>query len=411
MHGLTVLTEVGVSGLLDIAFMALLMYAVLVWFKQTRAAFVLTGIIIVGAVYLLARQFNLVMTTSILQGFFAVILVAVIVIFQEELRRFFEQVAVWSLNPSLRRRPMRVPRKEAEMLVRTLTDLARERIGALVVLRGKDPIVRHLDGGVELHGEMSEPLLKSLFDPHSIGHDGAVVIERGRVTSFGCHLPLSKDFQKLQHQGTRHAAALGLAERCDALCLVVSEERGEISAARHGEIHPAANPQALSVLLEQFYQEVTPRRMRRRWQDFFSKNSREKLLAVAMSAALWFVLVHESKSAQRTFTVPVEYANLPPELTVAELHPRTIEVTFSGSRRNLYFTDARQIQLVLKLYGVEEGTRTLTVSASSLSYPPGITPEYIEPREVTVRVQPLTPASSRVGGDATGAPSARAGRR
>ena len=105
----------------------------------------------------------------------------------------------------------------------------------MIVLQGNDPLERHINGGTNLDGIVSEPLLESLFDPHSIGHDGAVIIDGNRVTKFGCHLPLSMNTSKYENIGLRHTAALGLAERSDAICIVVSEERGTISLAYHGK--------------------------------------------------------------------------------------------------------------------------------------------------------------------------------
>ena len=106
--------EVGISGLFDIAFMTILVYTMIVFFKRTKAASVLAGILIIGIVYLLSRQFNLLLTASVFQQFFAVILIVVVVIFQEELRRFFEQVAVWSLKDRKlgRRKLIRLTRRE-----------------------------------------------------------------------------------------------------------------------------------------------------------------------------------------------------------------------------------------------------------------------------------------------------------
>src|SRR3990167_9366881 len=215
--------------------MTFFIYSLLVWFKKTKAAFVLTGILIIAGIYLITRQFNLVLTAAVFERFFAVILIALVVIFQEELRNFFEQVAVFSLKKrSLKPQKFEAFGEQADFLARTMMDLAEEHIGALVVLKGKDMIVRHMEGGVEVNGAVSEPLLKSIFDPHSIGHDGAVVLEGNTLTKFSCHLPLSKETEKVGRSGTRHAAALGLAEKTDALCLVVSEERGTVSVARNG---------------------------------------------------------------------------------------------------------------------------------------------------------------------------------
>jgi len=148
------LKEIGLFSALDILFMSLIIYTILVWFKRTRAAFVLTGIFIVAGIYLLTRQFNLVMTAGIFEEFFAVILIIMVVIFQEELRRLFEQVAVWSLKKRVsRKKAVLLSREEVEILVRTIMDFAREKIGVLIILRGKDMIIRHLEGEVDLNGD------------------------------------------------------------------------------------------------------------------------------------------------------------------------------------------------------------------------------------------------------------------
>ena len=112
-----------------------------------------------------------------------------------------------------------------------------------------DPIERHIEGGTELGGLPSEPLLKSIFDVHTPGHDGAAKIRDGRVERFAVYLPLSKDLEKTAGRGTRHAAAIGLSERCDALAIVVSEETGKISIVVDGQIERGLTPDALRVRL------------------------------------------------------------------------------------------------------------------------------------------------------------------
>src|SRR5262249_49799022 len=146
--------ELGVAGIVDIAFMSMILYAIFIWFKRRRAFFVLAGIAIIGVIYLIAHQFKLILTSFVLQSFFAVILVAILIIFQEELKYFFEQVAVWSLNRKFRVKRDQAPPKAVDVLVHTLSDLAQERIGALVVLKGKALIERHTTGGFDLNGEI-----------------------------------------------------------------------------------------------------------------------------------------------------------------------------------------------------------------------------------------------------------------
>ncbi len=378
--------EIGIAGLVDIALMAALLYAILVWLRKRRANFILIGILITGLIYLVAYYFNLTLTTSVLQAFFAVILIALIVIFQEEIRSFFEQVALLSRLGKKRKLIQSPP--EIEMMVHTLNELSRMKRGAIIVLKGKDLIGRHLEAGTELYGQVSEPLLLSLFDPNSPGHDGAVVMDQQRIIQFGCHLPLSKQFEKLVRKGTRHAAALGLSERCDALCLVVSEENGKISAALKGEIFEITSDEKLRKILQQFYSglNVTSKAS---WSDYFQKeylrkNYREKMLAVALAIVLWIVLVHEAKYTIKSFKVPVEYFQLDSHLRVKEIKPDEITATFSGPGNTFHFLSEKNIHLTIKLSRTQPGSETVSISRSDFNYPREINLEDIEPRRVEV---------------------------
>lgn len=388
MQIINLIKGIGITGFLDIAFMSLLIYSILVWFKRTKSAFVIMGMVIIGVAYLLARQFNLSLTTAVFQGFFAIILIAFVIIFQEEIKHFFEQVASRSLTHNFKgRNAIPMQRREIEILVRTLTGLAREKNGALVVIRGKNPIHRHLTGGVELNGELSEPILRSIFDPHSVGHDGAVIIEGNKIFQFSCYLPLSKDLRKIQRTGTRHAAALGLAELSDALCLVVSEERGTISAARDGEIREVRDASELISLLENFYHQIIPPQEKKTWQDFFKRNYREKVMAVTITIILWFIVVHGSKLEYRNFRVPVDYTNLPTHLVVTKIDPAEVEVTCLGSRRSFYFVNRNSFQLYLKLFRAQEGTYREVLSKAHFTIPDGLSLEDFNPNAVTVRIE------------------------
>src|SRR5215510_10333788 len=135
--------------IVDIIFVAVLLYTAIVWLQRTRAAFVVRGIIILGVVYIVARYLDLQMTAWIFQGFFAVFLIMIVVIFQEELRQMFETVALWGLGRA-RRAP--VASETTDVLVRALADMAHDRVGALVVIPGRQPIDRHVRGGIELGG-------------------------------------------------------------------------------------------------------------------------------------------------------------------------------------------------------------------------------------------------------------------
>lgn len=376
------------SGAADILILALLIYTAIVLVKRTRAAFVLIGILIIGVVYVAAKHFQLWMTASVFQAFFTVILIAAVVLFQEELRRFFEQVALWSLK-----RPAQsdVGGSESEplaaLLARTLTDLSRQKIGALIVLRGNDLLARHLSGGVELGGKVSEPLLKSLFDPQAAGHDGAVIIEEGVVTHFSTHLPLSKDLSRLSRGGTRHAAALGLSERTDALCLVASEERGTLSVAAGGRIAAVASAAELENQIRGHLARIRPQAPRAAFAGYVRRNGLEKVFALAISMALWFVNVHGAETLQRTYGVPVGRMRLPASLDGATLLPEKVDVTLTGLRRHFYFFDPADIQVHVRTQHLRRRTGTVVLGATDFTIPENFTITDIAPVELTYHLE------------------------
>lgn len=376
--------EIGWNGFLDISFMSVLTYVVLIWFNKTRAAFILKGILIVLFVYLIARQFNLVMISIVFEKFFGVILITFIVIFQEEIRHFFERVAAWSLNRDFGRRIKKTfTHAETEILVRTLFELARERIGALIVVKGKDIIERHLEGGTELNGVLSATLLKSLFDPHSSGHDGAVIIDQGRVLKFSCHLPLSKNLSSLNEHGTRHAAGLGISELSDSLSIIVSEERGTISVAFEGELKKVAEPKDLTHIIDDFILNNKPKQGANFWRDIFEKTSMEKVYAVVIACGLWFVLVYGAGITYKNYIIPVPNLSLPVSWEVKEVNPKELKVTLKGTRRALYLIKNDHIKLNLDVKLMEK-VQHLRLHADNFIIPEGINLENINPNIVTM---------------------------
>src|SRR5215468_12256439 len=268
--------DLRITDALDVAIVAAIVFFGLVWLRRSRARFAALGIALVALLYLLVSRLEFQLTAWVLQGFLAIVVFVTVVVFQEDLRRLFERIAVLGLG----RRSPAPPPDAVDAIARTLSRLAARRTGALVVLPGREPLDRHLEGGVALDGRVSEPLILSLFDTHSPGHDGALVVSGDRVERFAVHLPLSTDREQLDGVGTRHAAALGLAERCDALCIVVSEERGSISLAVGGKLRPIERPRALAIELRKHQRPVTESKGAGSW---LQPRFRDALLAVGIA--------------------------------------------------------------------------------------------------------------------------------
>jgi uncharacterized protein (TIGR00159 family) len=377
------------AEVIDIIFVAILLYTAIVWAQRTRAAFVVRGIVILGAIYLTARYLDLQMTAWVFQGFFAIFLIMIVVIFQEELRQLFERIAVWSLG---RHQIPTLGSTTSDILVRTLADLAKEHIGALVVIRGNDPIERHITGGIPLEGKLSGPLLKSIFDPHSPGHDGAVLVEQDQITRFAAHLPLSKDLRQLANVGTRHSAALGLAELADVLCLVVSEERGKISVARDGRLREVENLQQLGAVIQNFLGEKFPSKERGKITlQFFHENWIAKAVAVSLAIGFWYIFVPGSKTIQVNYQIPVSVENVPADLKVEDIEPSRVSATFTGPRRTFYLFDARKIKVTVDVALAEVGRRTFPITEQNIRYPKELTLQEINPSTLRLSVKKNRP--------------------
>lgn len=286
------------ADLIDILVVAFLVYGSIVLLKKTRSVFVVIGIAILALVYIFARVFELTLTAAIFKSFFGVFLIALVIIFQAELRRFFELVALWG-SASWRSGRMRWRKNEAaqakpdylENLVHVTERLAQQKIGMLVVITGKESLERHLQGGFDLRGKVSEPLLLSIFDPSSPGHDGAVIIEGDEVAKFGVHLPLSKDFSQIQRYGTRHSAALGIAEVSDGLSIIVSEERGRIATACDGRLRVIEDIGQLEAEIENFLEKRELLKPTKTWQIWLTEDINNKILALFIAILAWLLFV------------------------------------------------------------------------------------------------------------------------
>ena len=370
----------------DILLVTAIVYTGLVWLRRTQAWLVAAGMLILGAFYVVARVLELNLTAWIFQGFFAVFLVMIVVIFQEELRQMFEQVAGWGLGRA--RRPP-VASETTDVIVRALADLANDRIGALVVIPGRQPIDRHVRGGIELGGRVSYPLIRSLFDTHSPGHDGAVIIRGDTATHFAVQLPLSSDFQQLAGTGTRHAAALGLAELSDALCLVVSEERGQISVAVDGRLQRDLEATKLGEMLRsRLAPPPQERKAARVWREVVSKNWVEKVAALTIVVSLWYLFVPGARPTLGTYPVPVSIANLPEGYALETVTPTEVWVTLTGPARAFYFFDPNQLEVTVDAALAVLGRRTFQVAERDVRHPRDVAFERVDPEAVKIGVRP-----------------------
>ncbi len=391
-NALIMLEHFRIQDVFDIAIISVMVSVLLIWFKDRASRFVLIGITLLGVIYLLARFFQLYLTTVVLQAFFAILLFVLVVIFQEDLRRFFERLA---LLGRFRKKLFTAAaiNESAEIIAQTAADLARRKVGALIVIQGEDPLDRHLTGGNNLDGLLSQPLLESIFDPHSIGHDGAVLVDGNRVMRFGCHLPLSANAARHGNLGLRHTAALGLSERSDALCIVVSEERGTISLAKGERIAQIANASALRIELEAFFEKRMPLAKTRPILRWLKENPREKLIAIALACLLWIVFGYQREAIRRDFSVPIQYLNAPVEWVLEEPKVTEAKVMLMGTAQAFELLHPESLKISVDLKQIRPGPQEITLTQEMVKIPSNLTITGISPERiqvVTSRLLPLT---------------------
>jgi len=402
---LTFFNSLRIQDVFDIMIIWVMMSVMLIWFKERASRFVFIGIGLLGIIYLIARFFQLYLTTAVLQGFFAILLFVLVVIFQEDFRRFFEKLALWGRFPHkfFEQRPID---QNSEVIALAVSNLSRKHVGALIVIKGEDLLDRHLNGGVPLNGMISQPLLESIFDPHSIGHDGAVVIEGNQIAQFGCHLPLSTNPGRFGSLGLRHTAALGLSERCDALSIVVSEERGTISIAFEEQLRELANAAALQLEIESFYARTIPKQEGRPIVRWLKENPREKIIALALACVLWMAFGYQRESVQRDLAIPVEYVNILPEWVIEEPKISEVRVMLMGPPQAFNMLNMDMLKVSLDLSRIREGWQEITLSKDMVRKPSNLAVVGISPARIGMTASRLINISLPVQVMTTGRPPA-----
>ncbi len=245
-----ILTQFGWWSFVDIFLVSIAIYYFFLIVKRTHAAQMLTGIIITICVFILSSTFPLTTVNWIITKIYSSIILILIILFQDDLRialrrlgkkPFFQTIKPISSDPFI------------EEITKTAYILAQNKTGALIVLERKIILNRYVDIGIKIDASISKEILLSIFQTKSPLHDGAVIIQEGRLVAAGCFLPLSRDESLDPNLGTRHRAAIGITQETDAIVIIVSEENGHVSFVIDGCIFMALPPKELKKMLRKHY--------------------------------------------------------------------------------------------------------------------------------------------------------------
>ena len=365
---------------LDIFLIATLIFLIYRTFRTLGTWRVLLGILIAVTFFLIASLLELEGISWIYSNLSQVAVLGVIVIFQPEIRKVFERAV------SLRRNETGGRGMDLSLLISdAVFALSQQKRGAIIVCPGKETVNPWMAGGFLLDAEPSLPLIMSVFDPNSPGHDGALIIENGKFAMFGMRLPISKTNSLSSEFGTRHHAAMGLSEVTDALIVVVSEERGAVKTFSRGRIKTAGDKNELGAIIESHWKKTSSYISIDSLKKYKWKLPAEICLSVLLALIFWATLATSyARIFERSVIVPVEYTAIPQNLVFVGNKPMEVKLHVAGSTPDLEALNAAQLSIKIDLSNAMAGKQTLAVNEETIKLPKKVRILEMEPASLSI---------------------------
>ena len=259
----TIGSRIGIKNIVEMLLLAVIIYYLIAWIKRSRAWVLLRGVVVLLLFVLLANLLELNVISYIADRTLNILVIALLVLFQPELRAALEQIGQgkyvrFFLRSGRAKAEAAYPPDVIEAVVDAAYVMAENRTGALIVLEREISLANFIKTGIRLDAAVSSALLINIFEHNTPLHDGAVIMQGGKVTAATCYLPLSQNMMIGKDLGTRHRAAIGLSEETDSWIIVVSEETGKVSLARSGNLERDLAPDELRRILERIETDLKP---------------------------------------------------------------------------------------------------------------------------------------------------------
>jgi len=371
-------TNIRWQDILDILVVSYFLFRFYVLFRGTNVFRVIVGIGFLWIFQRIAGYMGLIVTSWAMQGIIAFAAIIIIIVFRNEIRNVLQAknigAILWGFSHKIAETPVQI-------ITSGVYELAQRRIGALLVIPGKDDLQELIQSGVPWHGILTKEMILSIFWPDNPVHDGAAIVQGDTITEVGAILPLSRRSDLPSAYGTRHRAALGLAEKSDALVILVSEETGHVVGVKGDQVKEIDNNLALEKLLR------TDKGMS---SDYKGLREREKLsLALAAMAIFLFVAgtwfsFSRGQETLTTMEVPIEYMNRDPNMELIGSSLNSINLDLSGGGTLIKSIRPEQVKVRIDLSKAVVGLNEYTLTSENISLPPGIILRKVDPSVVDV---------------------------
>jgi len=367
MNLLAILSNIGLPDILDILFISIVSYQLYSWFWGTKAFKALVGIILLSGIFIVAKSWGLFLTTWVFQILWQVFVIILIILFQKEIRQMLER-----FNPlkSMGFKQNSTSDGWIPGFAGWAFNAAKKRVGAIIVFERSDLIFDLITKGIAMECDPQPEILNSIFYKESPLHDGATIISNGKILKTSCYLPLSVREDLPQEWGTRHRASLGLAEQCDALVMIISEERGEVSFALDNEIVRVKDEKEFSSLLAAavLKSKESDTDIKDKIKSWFISRYQIKAAVFVSVCILWMVFAGQQNFEKR-IDLLLNFNNIPTGLVVSQPVEPKISITCRGLRKDVTLLDENNIITNIDLFSAKPGKSSYNITTGNLILP------------------------------------------
>lgn len=386
MNTLALIANLRIQDVLDILFLTVLAYHLYLWFRGTKAFKALVGLFALGVVFTIAQTWGLFLTTWVFQILWQVLVILLIILFQSEIRQALEK-----FDPlrtlGFHKTPQ--PGVWTQGLSDAVFTLAERKVGALILVERSERIKECVTSGQALEGKPTPELLMSIFQKESPLHDGAILIKEGRIQLVACYLPLSSEEGLPLQWGTRHRAAMGLSERCDAVMVVVSEERGEVTLIVERKVFHPATPGVLNQMLLDALRPATRESVpwKERIRPLVTNQWKAKYGTLLLVLVFWLLLAGQ-QDFEVAFDVPLEVRNVPATMKITEPLDPKVRIRVRGLRKDASVLSEKNVHGELDLSSAATGKKSFALTRDLFMLPnERVYIVSIEPSQITFRFQ------------------------
>jgi uncharacterized protein (TIGR00159 family) len=366
------------QDILDIVLPSYILFRFYILFRGTNVFRILIGITILWFFQRIAVFLGLIMINWAVQGVAVAGALIIIVVFRNEIRSVLQARNLKSILWDFSSKTV-IP--TIEIITDAVYEMGLQKTGALLVFQGKEDLEENVQSGISWKGMVSKEMIMSIFWQGNPVHDGAAIIEGNQIREVGAILPLSHRDDLPTHFGTRHRAALGLAEVSDALVIVVSEERGDVLVAKSAEMRQVKQKRRLKQRLQEHMGVATRKQSIMRKESF--ETAMAALLSIIFISGVWFNVTRGPETPV-TLQVPIEYINRDAGMEILNTSVNAVSLDLSGSGTLVKSIAADQVEVRLDLNKAVVGNNSYTITSDNISLPPGIFLKNVYPTEVDV---------------------------